>query len=76
MLTMKTLALISVASAAVIAALVLSFAGFAAAFSVLCAAGILAIAVRDYAYTPRFRPAAPALLTVAAPRRERLGLAA
>ncbi|MCX6955513.1 MAG: hypothetical protein NTV51_25480 [Verrucomicrobia bacterium] len=73
---MKTSALLSAASVAAVAAVVLTATSFEAAISVLCAAGFLAIAIRDYAYTPRFRPAAPALLLAGTPRGERLGLAA
>jgi len=76
MSTMKTSALLSFASVAALSAVVLSAASFEAAVSVLCAAGFIAIAFRDYAYTPRLRPAAPALITAGTPRGERLGLAA
>lgn len=69
---MKTLALLS--SAIVLSALAVSPAGFEAAVSALFVTGFLAIALSDYAR--RSRPLVTELAMLAAPRGERLGLAA
>ncbi len=74
---MKTLALLASASLAALVAFVSSTVSLEAAASLCFAAGVVAIALRDYSRSPRSLLAVSALPVAVMPARtERLGLAA
>lgn len=76
MLTMKKSALMLAASVAALSALVLTSASLEAATSFFAAAGVLAIAFRDYSRSSRTLLTAHAFTAATPNRSERLGLAA